>query len=363
MSMKNVVVVHDKSKWCAVPANNGGNGPTWQWGDELLVGYTCGEAQFTKSGHQVDSVNPHISYLARSKDGGEHWETWMPGSYQGSNGFLTENAVDLPEAVDFMSPGFVMRIEGSGYHGNSGHQWFYSNDKGATWKGPYTFGNLLGSPELANKEFTGRTAYLVNSPSECYLFLSMRDAGCNKHGVSITDKVFLAKTKDGGKSFNFVSWVVPPSDPYRAVMPAPVRISKDNIVTAIRRKDEKNVCWIDCYCSMNNGRGWEFLSRVGDTGGSNGNPPAMIKLTDGRLCCVYGNRDRHVILAKYSGDEGKTWGIEQVLREGLQSRNGFPDLGYPRLFQRPDGKLVAVYFWCSQKMLETHIEATIFKPL
>ena len=67
------------------------------------------------------------------------------------------------------------------------------------------------------------------------------------------------------------------------------------------------------------------------------------------------------MIARFSADAGKTWGPELVLRDGLQSANGSPDLGYPRLFQRPDGKLVAVYFWCTPERPETHIEATIFQ--
>lgn len=361
--MKNIIVTHQKNKWCAVPANNGGNGPIWQWGDELLVGFTCGEAQFTKPGHQVDYENPHVSYFARSRDGGENWEVWKPENFVGDNGFKTEDAIALTESIDFMSPGLVMRVEGNGYHGNFGQQWFYSLDKGASWKGPFTFANLFAHPELEGKEFTGRTGYLVNNSSECFLFLSVRAKEQLKLGISNTDKVFLAKTADGGKTFNFVSWVVPPADPCRAVMPAPVRISQNKIISAIRRRDNKE-CWIDCYCSVDNGQSWEFLSKVSDTGqgGTNGNPPAMILMADGRICCVYANRDKQEILARYSENEGESWGDEQVLRNDFQSKlqELCHDSGYPRLFRRQDGKLVAVYFWCSPEMPESHIEATIF---
>jgi len=360
--MKHVVVAHDKGIWCAVPANNGCNGPVWQWGDEILIGYTQGTADFTKPGHQVDYINPHESYLARSKDGGETWETWKPNDFVGNAGFLKEDAIPLHEAIDFTSPGFAMRVEGFGYHGNAGHHWFYSEDKGESWKGPYTFGNLLEHPQLAGREFTGRTAYLVNASSEMFLFLSVRDSEGIKLEVSTSDKVFLAKTTDGGMSFDFVSWVVPPSDPHRAVMPAPVRMSETELLATIRRKDREGVCWIDCYGSQDNGESWAFLSRVGETGGSNGNPPAMVKLEDGRVCCVYGNRDDSLMIARTSADGGNSWGPEQIIRDGLQSRNGHPDLGYPRLFQRTDGNMVATYFWCSPDKPETHIAATIFEP-
>jgi Neuraminidase (sialidase) len=363
IDMKQIIVAYDRDKWCAVPANNGGNSPSWQWGNELLIGYTCGQAQFTQGGHQVDYINPHVSMLARSKDGGETWQNWEPTGYQGDVGFKMDDAVPLPERIKFTAPGFVMRVEGYGYHGNFGQQWFYSQDKGNSWNGPYTFGNLLNHPELTGKQFTGRTAYLINGPYACFLFLSVRDSEAGS-GISTTEKVFLAQTIDGGVSFEFISWIVPPSDPHRAAMPAPVRISENKLVTAIRRRGG-DICWIDCCYSLDNGQTWSFLSRVGDTGSArltNGNPPALIRMGDDRLCCVFGDRDRRVMLAKYSEDEGKTWGSDQILYDDFESINGFADLGYPRLFQRPDGKLVTVYFWCSTARPETHIVATIFEP-
>jgi hypothetical protein len=51
-----------------------------------------------------------------------------------------------------------------------------------------------------------------------------------------------------------------------------------------------------------------------------------------------------------------------VLRDDFSSANGWPDLGYPGLYQRRDGRLVAVYFWCTRERPQTHIAATIFKP-
>jgi hypothetical protein len=363
-SAHHVVVYHDPTKWAAVPANNSANGPNWQWDNEMVVGFTRGEADFSGGGHQVADDKPQLSWLARSKDGGETWTVWDPEGYQGDPGHRMDDAVPPLGGINFTSPGFMLRVEGYGYHGNFGQQWLYSLDKGASWKGAYTFGDLLQHPELAGKQFTSRTAYIVNGPSDCFLFLSVRAPNLDINVISPTDKVFLVKTTDGGKTFRFVSWVVSPEDPSRAVMPAPVRISATKMVVAIRRRNDKEsiVCWIDCYQSTDNGESWVFLSKVGDTGGSNGNPPAMIRMIDGRLCCTYANRDRRAMLARFSTDEGKTWGAELLLRDDMKSVNGSADIGYPRLFQRPDGKLVTVYFWCSPERSETHIAATIFTP-
>jgi hypothetical protein len=106
------------------------------------------------------------------------------------------------------------------------------------------------------------------------------------------------------------------------------------------------------------------LSRVGETGLANGNPPALTRLRDGRLCCVYGDRTREVMLARLSADEGSTWEPEQVLREGFQRDcvKDWSDFGYPQTVQRSDGKVVAIYYWASEDHPQQHLEATVWDP-
>ena len=361
------VVYYRADAWSAAPANNGTNGPTWQWDDELLVGFTKGVFQGQEPGHQVRGELPLESWLARSEDGGETWAAWRPENYAGQSLIPSE----LQGHLDFTGPGFVMRVEGNGYHGNQGAHWFHSDDRGASWHGPFHFGELLNHPELAGKEFSGRTAYIINGPQELYLFITVRvrtDPSGRDLQVSLVEKTFLACTTDGGKTFSFVSWVVPWDDPCRAAMPAPARVSSSTIVTAVRRKSPWN-CWIDCYHSEDNGNSWSFLSKVDNTEtevgqNHNGNPPSLLVLADGRLCCAYGNRSKgdECIAVRYSKDQGQNWSVRYVIRDGCQSINGMADLGYVRLFQRPDQKCVAVYFWCSPQRPQTHIEATIFDP-
>ncbi len=360
------VVYHRPDAWAAVPANNGMSGPAWQWDDEILVGFTKGVFQGTEPGHQVQDELPLESWLSRSHDGGETWNEWRPENYVG------QSLVPKPPEgnVNFSGPGFVMRVVGNGYHGNEGAHWFYSDDRGAAWNGPFDFGDLLDHPELAGKEFTGRTAYLVGDSNELYLFLSARirtDPSGRDLQISLVEKSFLVRSDDGGKTFSFVSWIVPWDDPCRGVMPQPVRISKTKIIAALRRKSPWNH-WIDCYQSEDNGLSWSYLSKVETTEVSwtgayhNGNPSALVLLADGRLCCCYGDRSNggECIAARFSEDDGQTWSVRHVIREEFQSVSGMADLGYVRLFQRPDGKCVAVYFWCSKERPQTHIECTIF---
>jgi hypothetical protein len=114
---------------------------------------------------------------------------------------------------------------------------------------------------------------------------------------------------------------------------------------------------------VDNGRSWTETGRISDPAGWSGNPPSLVKLSDGRLVCVYGNRDRACMIAKYSTDEGKTWKNETILRDDYQrDSHGDPDLGYPRAFQRADGKLVVTYYWATQEHPHHHIAGTIWEP-
>ena len=85
----------------------------------------------------------------------------------------------------------------------------------------------------------------------------------------------VPRTQDGGRTFQFVSWVVPWDDPWRAAMPAPVRVSESKLVVAVRRRSH-TANWIDCYGSSDNGTTWALLSKVGHTDATgndhNGNP-------------------------------------------------------------------------------------------
>jgi hypothetical protein len=59
-----------------------------------------------------------------------------------------------------------------------------------------------------------------------------------------------------------------------------------------------------------------------------------------------------------SDDDGQSWGGEIILRD--DGRNW--DLGYPRMVQRLDGKLVTIYYYTTDHDPEQHIAATIWDP-
>lgn len=85
----------------------------------------------------------------------------------------------------------------------------------------------------------------------------------------------------------------------------------------------------------------------------------MVRMQDRRLCVSYGfRRTPFGIRAKLSDDDGQTWGEEIILRDDGRSW----DLGYPRTIQRPDDKLVTIYYFTTDHDPEQHIAATIWDP-
>jgi len=359
-TMKHVVVYQEDGRFAGWPANNG----AWIFeGDEMLVGFTRGDYEL-KKGHNIGATSSQKSWLARSTNGGETWTAYDPEHYVGDLG-VTPKCKPLKESIDFTHPKFALRMIGTAYHGakdRNGH-FFYSCDGGQSWIGPHRFGNIHKHPilhEVDLEELTPRTDYVVLGKHEALLMLSARRT--NKFG---SDKIFAARTRDGGQTFEFLDWVVPVDDPGRAVMPQTFRLDDGTLVTAMRRRSKRGKGkenWVDCYSSKDGGESWQFMARVGDAGGGNGNPPAIAATADGRLCAVFGERTEGKMLATYSSDDGKTWGEPFVLRDDFGSEDGETnDLGYPRLLRRSDGKMVALYYYSTKDCLH-HIAATIWDP-
>jgi Neuraminidase (sialidase) len=163
------------------------------------------------------------------------------------------------------------------------------------------------------------------------------------------------RTTDGGKTWNFVSWIADEPAGY-AIMPSTVRLGPQELLSAIRYHDDAKG-WLDTYRSLDDGRTWKFDGRpVPDTG--EGNPASMIRRADGRVCLTYGYRAMGPgMRARISNDGGHTWGKEIVLRDD----GGGRDLGYPRSVQRKDGKIVSVYYFHDQPKGDRYIAATIWE--
>ncbi len=353
--LKHVKVYYEKGRFGGWPANHG----IWSWGNEILVGFSRGYYKdLGDTRHNIDREKPEEHIFARSLDGGETWTieftkangtTFDQGAaLQGiqTPGLPKVEPTDCSGGIEFTNPNFAMTVRMTDI--NKGpSRFYYSYDRGHEWKGPFNLPSM-GLPGIA-----ARTAYLIDGPKQATFFLTATKSN-DKEG-----RPFCARTTDGGATFQFVSWIGPEPEGY-SIMPASVRLSPNEILTAIRcraGKEADGKSWIEAWSSADDGKSWTLLGQpVPDTG--EGNPPALIRLRDGRVCLTYGVRAApYRICAKLSADGGHSWSKELVLRDDGGNR----DLGYTRSLQRPDGKIVTLYYmWDRQTGPERYIAATIW---
>ena len=344
-AVQHVDVYNVAGRYGGWPANHG----IWAWGNEILVGFEAGYFKDSASGHSIDYTRPAEHLLARSLDGGATWKLERPADLKPPPGAqqagvlgeaggraITESPGDIP----FTHPDFVFTARMASIHVGPS-RFYYSTDRGHAWKGPFALPDF-GTPGIA-----ARTDYLVDGPKTMTLFLTAAKAN-QKEG-----RVIAARTTDGGKTWARLAYVHDePADNEFGIMPSSVRLSPTSILTAVRYRR-----FIETYRSGDNGSSWQHVVRaVPDTG--RGNPPSLVALKDGRLVITYGYRaEPYGMRARISSDQGKTWDDEVVLR----SDGGTWDLGYPRTVQRPDGKLVTVYYY-NVGNTERFIGATIWEP-
>ncbi len=362
------IVYREQGRFAGWPANYG----IWAWEEEIVVGFTVGYFSLAGGFHARDASRPFLPMQARSLDGGETWTVApTPCRTPGNTGISADEHVradlsaaqalsdrgenlpaDCPGEIRFTHPDFAMMCARSGL-GTGTTSWFYlSADRCRSWAGPYCL------PDFGLPGIEARTDYLVTGPEECLLFLTASKAGGGE-GAG----VFCARTRDAGRHFELVSWVVQVEDGY-AIMPSSVPTAAGVLRTAVRRRAGSGDpgaanSFIDLYGSEDMGLTWQYVSRPVPDTGYGGNPPALTRLRDGRLVITYGYRGQPFgIRARVSADDGQTWGAEIVLRADA----GNHDIGYPRTVERPDGSLVTVYYYNDRPEGERYIAATLWKP-
>jgi len=352
--VENVTVYREEGRFAGWPANHG----IWIWGDEILTGFSRGYYKDLGKSHHIDRDRPQETLLARSQDGGKTWSVEEPrpkgiliGTKAGRHGTMPEGTsdetlVDLKEPINFKDPNLAFTVR-MGNKDDGISRFFYSYDRGHTWKGPFRL------PLFGQKGVMARTDYIVDGPGECTLFLTASKEN-GKEG-----RPFCARTVDGGMTWKFLAFIAPePEGVGYSIMPSTVRISPTHLVCTVRELEVPGKSWIDAYSSHDNGKTWSYLSRpVPDTG--EGNPPSLIKLPDGRLSLTYCFRKAPFTLqTRLSGDNGKTWSAPIVLRDDIGGR----DIGYVRSVVRPDGKVVAVYYVHLKGNPTRFIAGTIWDP-
>ena len=334
---RHVAVFDEPGRYGGWPANGG----VWSWGNEIVVGFTAAWYKPAKNDHAVDRSKTFEKWQARSLDGGQTWSIEKPGF---PNDRQSPKCTALTEPLDFTHPDFALVFHFLNMH--VGPSYFYTSaDRGKSWQGPYSF-RVEGVENVST-----RTDYVVLGKRECLMFGSAAKAD-QKEG-----RTFCARTIDGGLHWKLVSFIGPEPAGF-AIMPSTLRLADGALLTTIRNGEPGKRYDIDAWRSDDNAAHWKCLGPA--TGDIGGNPPALVRLNDGRLCLTYGYRKKPCgVRARITSDEGRSWGPEIILRDdGLTG-----DLGYPRSVVRPDGKIVTIYYFNGpEKDQQRTIQATIWKP-
>jgi hypothetical protein len=252
---------------------------------------------------------------------------------------------------DFTKPEFLLTFLRQNNDNGPSH-FYYSMDKGNSWKGAYKF------PDLETSGIANRTDYIVDGKQSLSVFVTTAKSN-KKEG-----RVALVRTTDGGLTWKLESWITPEHGGFD-IMPSSIRLSDLELLTTIRTRMDNGLDLISSYRSTDNGKSWRRLQDPAPYTGRGGSPPALTKLKDGRLVLGYIYRSEYGsrVQVRFSSDNGETWGDEITLRSGDGANR---DTGYPRIMQRPDGKLVMIYYWNNALLNESkpyrYIASTIFDP-
>jgi hypothetical protein len=176
----------------------------------------------------------------------------------------------------------------------------------------------------------------VRPDSRCLLFLS----GVTKQGQQSRPMVY--RSMDDGTDFHFMSFVVPRDTRYEGLnlmYPRGLMLPNGRLLCTLRLdRNWAGDMWTELYASDDGGRTWGFLSRATDFGA----PSAPLRLKDGRLVMVYGQRlAPSGMRAVVSEDEGRTWSGEIIVRDD----GGSWDVGYPRAWEYSPGRVGVVYYY------------------
>ncbi len=343
---RHVTVYEKEGRFAGWPANHG----IWSWGDEILVGFDAAPFVYRESGHAISREHAVDQMLARSRDGGETWTLEQPAelatpSWERYQAYPAGPGPALREApaerIDFTHKDFAFTARLTANPGTS--RFYYSYDRGKKWAGPFRL------PDFGYKGTAARTDYIVNGKHDLMLFTTLGKANGREGRVACT------RTRDGGKTWTLEGLIGPEPEVANdyAIMPGSLRFGPAHLYSTIRRRG-----FIEAYRSQDDGKSWKHEGVIAPEIGS-GNPPNLLRLSDGRIALIYGYRKPpYGIRARLSSDQGKSWSDEFVLR----ADGGNGDLGYVRSVQRTDGAVVSTYYYNTDPKKERFIGATIWVP-
>lgn len=329
------------------PANHG----IWSWGNEILISFIDGEhSGIWENKHTITRTGRQYKRFARSLDGGRTWTVETPGVKQ-----VVRDPGGAPDVsdlkifsgkMDFSLPGFCLYFTMTGTDSTQTSWWCWSKDKGHTWEGAYSI------PTFGLLSINTRTDYHILNRDEILAFFTSSKSN------GLEGRVLCVKLRSDGR-FEFMGFLGDEPEGFE-IMPASLRRKDGTWVcqVRIRRYDgEIRKHLIGQYESAD-AREWKYVMDVTEPlPDMIGNPPAIVAMKNGTWCLCYGSRVApYGIRCRFSHDEGRTWGKEKIIRDDAACW----DLGYVRMAENAEGKLVAVYYYNFQEAGERSIEASVF---
>lgn len=363
-SIEHTTVYRKPGRFAGWPANYG----MWCWDDEIVVMFTEGTFKNMAQGHKRDRTSPFVTMQGRSTDGGRTWAMEpFDGPTPGGKGISAdEHMTDVLQIgnpyegtnpprpfagrIDFMDPETSVLVARTTCRNSPSRvfSWFHvSTDRCRTWQGPFKFTGLDDSLLLS-----GRTD-IVPLGDYHALFLLTAHKSDGDEG-----KILCAETKDGGRSFGLKSQLQQTDPDGYEIMPSSITCENGRILTAVRVQAPGGKAAVARYESRDRGGSWtQCLPIIEPLAEGRSNPPALLRLPDGRLCVIFGYRAApYGIRARISDDDGKSWSEDIILRDD----GGDFDIGYPRAVVRADGRVVTGYYYDTDPDGERFIAVSIW---
>ena len=348
------------------------NGGIWSWGNEILVMYVNGpHKDGTGCGsHSTQEGAPGATYdTSRSLDGGRTWTDHRVAfkRYTKSTGWPDPQPVALTEPLDFSDPNTIVHFQ----RDDEGKTYLYvSTDRGTNWSGPYS--NI---PKFKDG-IHGRTNYEVTGQRSMTAYMELKEDTSAAAGVRFPS--YSVNTTDGGVTWTLGTMISATTVASGKKLewdthPSVARIDANTLIASFRSGNQTDKTWtrtgwFDLTRSLDNGKTWSQLIRLGESPGNNSCPTSteVVPLPDGRKRVVTlmwlrppdkQSCEKSKLLTRFSDDKGDTWSGLITLRDDAFGW----DTGYPIATVRADGKIVVCYWLKTVNQDEpNYIGATIW---
>jgi hypothetical protein len=342
--LDHAIVYRREDEFCAWTYTRGfwetGDGDLIQNFDSLTVDYGALNEEGITHNNIFRSASGSRMLTVRSTDRGQTWTGDNPEVNLLSQGGDSRPSFAESGPIDWLDRNTLL------YSAFGGRNVQVSKDAGRSWSAPSALPLDNGL-----KPLTSLSSYLVRPDGRCLHFMYETDGGWNRRPL-------VYGSLDGGTEFHFMTFITPERDPFanasgeyqttapygghRWFYPRAIMLDNGRILCSLRcQRDPQGIMWTEVYHSDDGGRTWGFLSRVNDFG----SPASLVKMSDGRIVCVYGYRlQNYGIRAAVSEDGGATWGSELIVRDD----GGSWDLGYPNAWEVEPGTVGCIYYFNSQ---------------